>query len=121
MKALLNDTYVNIDIAASIALGAVVDPRVVALESAVANYYGISVHELKAWTNDSDAKKTMCFLLVYHCNYSIGSVAKQYNIYKHFLRNCLSNLCVKWLSDASYRSVVNGFIDGIKYNTVKAS
>lgn len=116
MKANIGITYAQLDIKASLVLGSVVDVNVEKLERVVANYYGVSVLDLKSWTNDSEAKKVMCFLLHHYLNYSIGSIASVYNINRLFLRNCIVNKYVSCLQDASEKAIVDGFVNSITSN-----
>lgn len=121
MKVLVNGTYVGIDIHDTVTLDSVVDPRVVRLEHLVADYFDVNVSVFTNWTNDCDAKKLLCFLLHHHCHYSIGSIAKQYNIYKHYLRTCIKDEYQHCLLDKNRKAFVDGFIEKLSVNHVKAS
>lgn len=121
MMAYIDGNIAQIDIKASMALGAVVDGNVMRLENAVKQYYDVNTYELTDWRIDSDAKKMICFLLVWHLGYSITSVAKAYNIYRGYLKTVVIDHYKNLLLNDGYNDFVHGFISNSKGETAKAS
>lgn len=107
MKVIKNDSVVNVDVVNTIALGSVVDPKVVLLEHNVADYFDVNVNELSNWKHDTEAKKMICFLLYKHCHYSIASIAKQYRIDRFYLKNCIKDYYVRCLADDEFKVLVD--------------
>ena len=118
---IVNDAniYAQLDIKASLVLGNVVNADVERLEVLVANYYKVSVVDLRCWRVDSDAKKMICFLLRHQLNYSIGSIANRYGINRLFLRKCIVDLYVECLRDDAKKSVIDVFLSDFKNNNKK--
>lgn len=116
-----NGAFNIVDVKSSIALGSIVDPKVVVLEQSVAGHYGIAVGDLNDWKHDTDAKKMICFLLCHYLGYSVGSVASQYKINRLFLRNYIKETYKNCLLNANYMALVSSFYDNSTNSGLKAS
>lgn len=121
MQVLNNGTYVLPNVIETIALGTVVDERVIRLERAVCDYYKLPVSDLKNWKYDTEAKKMLCFLLHHYLQYSIGSISSKYHINKLYLRNFITDFYKTCLLDSVKLSVVNLLINDISIGTVHKS
>ena len=113
MKVFGNGTYHDLDIKQSLILGKLVDPRVQILEREVSKHYHVEIPMLSAWQYDTEAKKVLCFLLVRYLQYSIGSVAKAYNINRLYLKNEITNLYKTCLLDANTMGLMDMFFNTI--------
>lgn len=117
MKAFSNGTFNPVALKATLVFGDLVDARVSTLEVAVSAHYNVTVFSLKDWVKDSEAKLMLCFLLHHKLRYSIGSLAKAYNVNALFLRNEVIKLYENCLVDASVKCLVDGFFCGINEST----
>ena len=87
MYVIKGSTIVPVESKKIIVFGAVQDPRIVKVESVVAHYFNTTIHELNVFYHDTDAKVMCCFLLHDMFCYSLGCLAKRYNIDRLYLRN----------------------------------
>jgi hypothetical protein len=110
MRAISGNIYAKLNVKTAISLGSITDVNVNRLEQLVANYYGVNVSGLNDWRNDSEAKKMVCFLLHHHLHYSIGSIAKVYNINRLYLRDCIVNEYINCLQNPEKKAIADGFI-----------
>ncbi len=115
MRAFSNGTFNPVALEATLVLGNLVDVRVSALELTVSKYYNVNVLALKDWVVDSEAKLMLCFLLHHKLRYSIGSLAKAYNVNALFLRNEVLKIYENCLVDASVKRLVDGFFYSVKH------
>lgn len=89
-----------------ISFGTVQDPRIVKVETVVANYFNVNVHHLNLFYKDTDAKVMCCFLLHDLFMYSIGSLGSRYNIDRFFLRHKITQKYIDCLKDNKVLSEV---------------
>lgn len=109
MKVFVENTYIDFNLKDALVFGKVIDQRVVNLENRVAAHYSVSRLILTDWRQDSDVKKTLCFVLYSQLNYSIGSLAARYNINKLYLKNYLTKTMAACLRDVDVMSFYQSF------------
>lgn len=117
MYTIQNNTVIPVACKDIVSIGAVVDHRIEAIETLVANFYGKTVNGvLDVWYHTSDEKLMCCFLLHDLLNYSFGSIGNRYRIYPGFLRNKINEYYIKCLQDADFMCQVTAmrtaFLEG---------
>lgn len=98
MYVIKDNSVVPVETKNVLSFGTVQDPRIVKIETIVADYFETTIHELNVFTHDTDAKIMCCFLLHDLFTYSIGSLAVRYNINKGFLKNKITQTYINCLS-----------------------
>ena len=99
MYVIKDNAVVPIESKTIVSFGAVHDPRIVKIETVVADFFNTTIHELNVFYKDTDAKILTCFLLHDMFSYSIGSIAKRYNIDSLFLRNKITQTYLNCLQN----------------------
>lgn len=121
MKVFANGNFIDVDIEATVILGKVVDPNVVRLEQIIADEYDISIHELNNWKFNTEPKQVLCFLLHKYCHYTIASIARQYNIHRFYLKNCITAEIVSCLENSERKDFIEGLYNRLGNSISQAS
>lgn len=99
MYIIKNNTVIPVPLKEVVQFGTCQDPRILKVETVVANYFKTTVHELNVFYKDTEAKVMCCFLLHDIFSYSIGSVAARYNIDRFYLQNQITRKYITCLQD----------------------
>lgn len=114
-----DNAIVPINVSQMLRFGKVIDNRVVKCEQIVAGYFEVSVHDLNTFYRDTEAKLMCCFVLHYVLQYSIGSIAKRYNINAGYLRKNITEYYKKCLLDKAFLRLVKGFESAVLMELTK--
>lgn len=87
------------------------DKRVQLLESLIAEEFNTTIHKLDLFYKDSNAKLMCCFMLHVLFDYSIATIAKQYNINRHFLGKNIREYFVKCIKEDVFFNQFNRLKD----------
>lgn len=90
-------------------LGGIEDARIDKVQQMVAAHFNINVCELNTWQKDTPAKLMCGFLLHEALGYSVGSIAKRYNIFTGFLQKNITQHYHKCLLDEAFFKLIMGF------------